>query len=639
MPQFHPFGVNNRAWGEGFTEWTNVTKGLPQFPGHYQPHLPADLGFYDLRLPEVMRAQIDMAKQHGVDGFCFYYYWFDGQRVMEKPLDMLLSDRSLDMPFCICWANENWTKKWDGLDHEIVLGQTYSPEACSRFIDDVIPLLQDERYIRVRGLPLLMVYRPSLIPNIQKVVSYWRQRAQEAGLPGLWMVNAQTFGVFEPDEMGFDAAAEFPPHKVNQRIEHMEVQSPHHAGYQGRVWDYAEVVSEAKTRQRTRYPMYRAAFPSWDNEARRPGAGYTFANANPLDFAEWMATAASHMRQTLPAEERLLFVNAWNEWAEGAHLEPDRHFGYAWLDQVARIKNKSCQASTPAYAVGLPAVQARHPVAALVHAYYTDTWGDIAQAIRRIGQPVDVWVTTSSDKLAEVEALVRADFPEARIHAVANVGRDIRPFMAALPALTQAGYRAVLKVHTKKSLHRVDGDVWRQQLLNTLVPSAQGVERMLHALDLYPSLGVIAPAQNLLSLHRYIGSNHEWCNRLVQEWGDDGARWLDHVQPWFPAGSMFWFKPAACQALLACSSIQSDAFEPEKGQTDGTLAHAIERLLGASALALGYHTVDTDLAQALGSTKAGEQRDAERQWQAQWGRHGRQRVQDTPFARPTPQKA
>lgn len=635
LPQFHPFEVNNQAWGQGFTEWTNVTKGLPQFKGHYQPHLPADLGFYDLRLPETMRAQIDMAKQHGIDGFCFYYYWFDGRRVMEKPLDMLMADPSLDMPFCICWANENWTKKWDGLDHEIVLGQNYSREACESFIDDVIPVLRDKRYILVRGLPLLMIYRPSLIPDIAQVVARWRQRALDAGLPGLWMVNAQTFGVIEPDVMGFDAAAEFPPHKINQRIDHIQAPPLYYPGYQGRVWDYAEAVSEAKTSQRTPYPLYRAIFPSWDNEARRPGAGYTFANANPLDFSEWLSTSASYLRQTLPVDERLLFINAWNEWAEGAHLEPDRHFGYAWLDQVARLKNRTAQAPAPTYAVGMAQQRSQHRVAVLVHAYYTETWGDIAQAIQRMGQAIDLWVTTAPDKLAEVQKLVLTDFPAARIHSIDNVGRDIRPFMAVLPALTQAGYSAVLKLHTKKSLHRVDGDVWRQQLLTALVPSAEGVEENLRALERYPSLGVIAPAQNLLNLHRYIGSNQTWCERLVQEWGDAGAAWLDHMQPWFPAGSMFWFKPAACQALLACASIQEDAFEPEQGQIDGTLAHAVERVLGAAALALGYHTVDTDLAQKLGSTKASTQRDAERQWQAQWGRHGRLRVQDSPFARPT----
>lgn len=638
LPQFHPFEVNNRVWGQGFTEWTNASRGLPQYAQHYQPHLPADMGFYDLRLPDTMRQQAAMAKAHGVDAFCFYYYWFDGVRVMDEPLNQLLQDATLELPFCICWANENWTKKWDGLDSEIVLAQNYSKASCLQFIDDVLPILQDERYIRVNGKPMLVIYRPSLIPDVQEVVHLWRERAAAAGLPGLWLVNAQTFGVFEPGAMGFDAACEFPPHKVNGRIDQIPVPEPlWNPDFSGKVWSYTAVASEAKTRERVDYPLYRGVFPSWDNEARRPGNGFSFAGANPIDFGEWLNTSASYARETLPADQRFVFINAWNEWAEGAHLEPDRHFGFAWLDQVARLKQRHTQIATLSYAVqpSRTAFGSTRPVIAVqAHIFYQETWPDIASAIQRIGQPVDVIVTTTPEKLLAVTQLVQQDFPTAEVFAVDNRGRDIRPFMAVLPVLVQRGYQAVLKVHSKKSLHRIDGDTWRRQLLGSLVPSPQGVQALLSAFQRYPSLGLVAPDDNLLSVQRYIGSNHRWCNTLVQEWGDSAA-WLQEASPWFPAGSMFWCKPQALLPLLRCASVVNDAFELEQGQIDGTLAHAVERLTGAAALAQGYHLINASLVQQLGADHARTQRNAEQQWQQAWGSSGRRRVVDSPFARPT----
>lgn len=638
LPQFHPFPVNNAVWGQGFTEWTNVTRALPQYAGHYQPHLPADLGFYDLRLPEVMRSQIDLARTYGIDGFCIYYYWFDGVRVMDEPLNSFLQDSSLNFPFSICWANENWTKKWDGLDSEIVLSQDYSREKCIQFIDDVLALLQDPRYIRVHGKPLLAIYRPSLIPDIKNVVQAWRQRAVQAGLPGLWLVNAQTFGVFEPEPMGFDAAVEFPPHKINARIQEIAPPAPlWNSAFQGKVWSYSETVSEAKTREHADYPLYRCVFPSWDNEARRPGNGFSFAGANPPDFGEWLATSASFARETLPPGERFVFVNAWNEWAEGAHLEPDRHFGFAWLDQIASLKNKSITQTLLPYAVPDSSGGSQRQsggLAVVAHLYYEETWPDIAEAVQRIEQPVDLIITTSSEKIAKVEAMVRGRFPAAEIIASENRGRDIRPFVSLLPLLIARGYRAVLKIHSKKSAHRVDGDLWRRQLLGALVPSGAGVGRYLDALARYPSLGIVAPDHNVLSVQRYIGSNQAWCNALVSQWGES-PDWLLQVSPWFPAGSMFWCKPQAFQALLRCASIVQDGFEPELGQTDGTLAHAVERLFGAAALTSGYHLVEAVLATQLGSEHAAKRQEAEAQWVTHWGRTGRKRIVDTPFARPT----
>jgi len=337
LPQFHPCEENDAWWGKGFTEWTNVTSAKPQFVGHDQPQLPGDLGFYDLRLPDVIRQQVDLARQYGVFGFCFHYYWFAGRRLLERPLDLFLQDDGIDFPFCLCWANENWTRRWDGHDHEVLIAQEHTPENDLAFIRDLEPYLRDRRYIRMDGKPLVIVYRPSLLPDCAATLERWRQHCRAVGIGEIFLAMAQ-FDVEDPRQYGFDAALEFPPHKLAAGLEPintaLDIVNPQ---YRGHVVHYQAIVDSAKTWPTPEFPLIRGVFPGWDNEARRQGCGYTFAFATPARYREWLEAAVDFAEHHPVAGERLVMVNAWNEWAEGAHLEPDRRHGHAYLQATRDV--------------------------------------------------------------------------------------------------------------------------------------------------------------------------------------------------------------------------------------------------------------------------------------------------------------
>lgn len=334
LPQYHPIPENDAWWGKGFTEWTKVAEAKPLYHGHYQPQLPADLGFYDLRVPEVRQAQAKLARQYGVHGFCYYHYWFNGKRLLERPFTEVLASREPDLPFCVCWANENWTRRWDGLSKEILIAQQYSPDGDRAMIRELIPAFRDPRYIRVRGRPLFLVFRANDLPDPRATAAIWREEAVAAGLPGLYLCRAETFQEAttgqDPAQVGFDAACEFPPHGIQT------ARSTAAAGldpaFSGFAYDYAEAARQFAVRPTPSYRRFHTVMPSWDNTARVGRRANLAVNATPEAYRGWLETVANRTRHEMDGDERLVFINAWNEWGEGCHLEPDRRYGLTWLE-------------------------------------------------------------------------------------------------------------------------------------------------------------------------------------------------------------------------------------------------------------------------------------------------------------------
>ncbi len=336
LPQFHPIPENDKWWGKGFTEWTNVTKARPQFLGHYQPRLPADLGFYDLRLREIRHQQIALAKKYGIYGFCYHYYWFSGTRLLERPVDDMLADAESDMPFCLCWANENWTRRWDAKEHEILIAQKYAPGDDQNFIRGIIPFFRDPRYIRLNGAPLLIVYRPKQLPDSKRSTQIWREVCESAGIPDIHLCTALTHGNEEYQKYGFDSGVQFPPHNLTARSSNSEVDFLHK--FRGSVIDYYEIATEYLKKEYRRDRVFKTVSPSWDNTARRDDRAAIVLNGTPENYEYWLSEAIKMTRANFQDSDRLVFINAWNEWAEGCYLEPDRKFGNAFLESTLRAK-------------------------------------------------------------------------------------------------------------------------------------------------------------------------------------------------------------------------------------------------------------------------------------------------------------
>jgi lipopolysaccharide biosynthesis protein len=353
LPQFHPIPENDRWWGRGFTEWTNVAKARPLFAGHPQPHLPSELGFYDLRVPEVREAQADLARAHGISGFCYYHYWFNGRRLLNRPFDEVLASGRPDFPFCLCWANENWTRRWDGADHEILMSQRYSDQDDRAHIEHLLPAFENRRYVRVDGKPLFLVYRTELLPDPGRTAAIWRQRAIAAGIGDLYLARVESFvSNIDPKTIGFDAAIEFAPDwhvlpaaRFHRQRWDLSAKILHRLSGIGlipsaylthRVYPYALLARAMLEKPPVHYRRFRCATPRWDNSPRRTNDSIIFRDCSPAIYERWLRALVQATCEGFQGDERLVFVNAWNEWAEGNHLEPDLLKGRAYLEATAR---------------------------------------------------------------------------------------------------------------------------------------------------------------------------------------------------------------------------------------------------------------------------------------------------------------
>ena len=342
LPQYHPVPENDQWWGKGFTEWTNTGKAKPLFRGHYQPNVPADLGYYDLRVPETRLAQAELARAHGIEAFCYYHYWFAGRRILERPLNEVLRSGQPDFPFCVCWANQTWTGVWHGNPDKILIEQTYPGVAdYEAHFAALLPLFVDHRYVKVDGKPLFIVYRPTEIPDLDCMLQCWRKMAQQAGLTGLHLV-AIIHGKNNWDfkRYGFDGAVLqcLPPLRRTQYVSWRNPFKKLARLYLDRsgkptVYRYRDVMLDMLPDAGSADEVYPCLIPNWDNTPRSHKDGLVLQGATPELFRGQLKTSFDLVRHR-PAENRIVFVKSWNEWGEGNYLEPDLKFGRGYLETI-----------------------------------------------------------------------------------------------------------------------------------------------------------------------------------------------------------------------------------------------------------------------------------------------------------------
>ena len=337
LPQFHPTPENDAWWGKGFTEWTNVAKAKPLFPGHYQPHVPADLGFYDLRLPEARHAQAELAREYGIAGFCYYHYWFGGRRILERPVDEILKSSEPDFPFCLCWANHSWNTAWQGTSNTLIEQVYPGLNDHAAHFDWLLQAFTDLRYLKVDGRPIFVIYEPDNIPDVRKVTDFWRDQAVKAGLPGLHLIGvSHRDEKWDPRSRGLDASTMQALPARDSRIPRRYLSTKLKLALQGNkheltIWDYEEIVPSLLRSNRPAWRDYPLVLPNWDNTPRSGMRGLVFHDATPDKFRGLLREAITRVVDH-PAEEKIVFLKAWNEWAEGNHVEPDQKWGRAWLD-------------------------------------------------------------------------------------------------------------------------------------------------------------------------------------------------------------------------------------------------------------------------------------------------------------------
>jgi hypothetical protein len=329
LPQYYPIPENDGWYGTGFTEWHNVVQAKPLFAGHYQPHLPRDFSFYDLRVPEVREAQARTAKRHGIDAFCYYHYWFEGQRPLGRIVDEVLKYGSPDMPFCLAWANENWSRHWDASEHEVLLTQRYSPEDDEAHGQFLLEVMSHPLYLRVRQRPVLFIYRLQALPDPQSTIRRWRQLWRSGGIEDVEIIKIESYGHREdPALFGADSAAQFIPGGTEKMVRRIYPTGIHPGNA---VFDYEDLVRQYLKVHPPPWRWHECVAPCWDNSPRRgDGQSFVLHGSTPELYGHWLREV---YRRT--ASGGLVLINAWNEWAEGAHLEPDLRYGGAYLQATA----------------------------------------------------------------------------------------------------------------------------------------------------------------------------------------------------------------------------------------------------------------------------------------------------------------
>lgn len=596
LPQYHTFKENDEWWGKGFTEWTNVKKAKPRFEGHYEPRIPhEDFGYYTLDNSEILKKQVKLAKQHGIYGFCFYYYWFSGKRLLEKPVDIYLKDKSIDFPFCFCWANENWTRSWDGLKKNILMEQKYSDDDPEKFIKDIKKYFDDKRYIRIDGKPLLLVYNPKEIPNYKNVVEKWRKTARDIGIGEIEIWSERDMAIDDISNIDFvDAEFDFAPHAFSS--ERMKINKYHNSNLYNCLFDYKKMVKDITYNFYKEFysikPFVFSCTMGWDNSPRRKNEFFSYYEYNPKSFYEWLCEIIRETRRRNPEDKRFMLVNAWNEWGEGTYLEPDKKYGYTNINTLSKaIYDLPYDNNVIVSDNNFKINDLKNPkIAVQAHIYYIEYTDEILDELNKIPYKFDLYISTDTlDKKQNIINKIKKrkfeNVREVQIKIIKNIGRDIYPFLTQMKNYIDK-YDYVCHIHTKHK--EFYDDLWRKDLYKNLFGSQKNIKNIFTIFKKNKNIGIICPEYfYMISDNIEIGSNLKNINEVLKIVKLDTFN-IENEKLDFPAGSMFWARTNAIKPLF--KNVDKFSFNTNS-LVDGNIERAIERLFGIIPEKLGYQII------------------------------------------------
>jgi lipopolysaccharide biosynthesis protein len=571
--------IKDEASGNDKTvRWAEVSNAIAQYTDHHQPQLPIELGFYDYRSAGVLKRQVALAKQYGVSGFCFHHIWSAQNLSSDQPMNRFLADSSLDIQFCICWDAE---KDSSQARQSARRAEPFSEDGTA-FLSSIASAFDDARYQKIGLKPVLIISSDLNLADAAKTVSDLRKFARQIGLPGLYLIMFSLKNTSAWHVCGFDAVINSPHARFEMLVQKITNKNElDGAQFAGRLFDYDELAKLPNNSTAPDAINFEAVIPSWDNEVLEPERGASLIGATPEAYAEWLTRAVLATSQTSRAEN-LVFIDAWNAWNEGAHLEADQRHGYGHLHATACVLLNQLGAQN-AETIGKinSTFVKRNEAVVIAHIYYEDLIDSVFDSyLAHQATQCDLIVTVMNDVSLDSLQKIKQKFDNCFIVQTPNQGRDIRPFVIAYRLAYDFGYLYACKIHTKKSLQRHDGDKWRTQLLDSLIGSTESVANILKRFKTNPSLGLVVShgwLYDLSSPNMYSGNIH-WLNTLLIRLGQEKiiGKYTIH----FPAGSMYWFRVDALSQLLEETFVPISEFELEAGQVDGTLAHSIERIVG-----------------------------------------------------------
>ena len=573
LPQFHIIEENDKWWGKGFTEWVNVKKSQQLYKGHHQPRIPGDtihyLGYYELTNIDVIRKQVELAKSHGIYGFGIYYYWFSGKRLLEKPLDIFLNNKDIKFHFLLIWANENWTRKWDGKENDILIKQDYNENDPEKFIIDIKKYLIDQRYIKINQKTVIGIYEPIKIPKLKETLEIWREKSKEYGIGEIFILSCVHDNQIKEIKnlKVFDGAFDFPPRNSlgNYYVKFKN------------TLIYSELIYKNINFNNTDgndFPIFRSSMLEWDNCPRtRPC--YSFDYYSPEQFYMINKIIIEWTKKNYNETNQFIFINSWNEWGEGSYLEPDEKYGYASINSLSKALF-----NLPYIEVyDIKELNKESKIAIQIHLYYKDLLEEVINKINNIPYKYDLFISICSRVIKkEVKNYVErnSNANHFEIKLVLNRGRDVRPLLIQLRNVIKK-YKYFCHIHTKKSSLINFGNDWRNYLYNNLLGSKKIISEIINEFENNKKLGFIIPEFYYKVLDLYgkepNDSNYKYMNYIIKKLFlkyEISKNYFD-----YPEGDMFW---ARVKAVYQLFNLNLKKFPRESGQINLTLMHGIERI-------------------------------------------------------------